>query len=376
MSENILAHIMAASIGAAAVLFTLLMRRAFSAIFALVRRTEEEQILRRLSNHQFYRGVGLFIRAAVLVGWLTALYLIMGLYEPAAVVRDAAARMVQSAYVTVILNVFARPLFRMGDQEVTLQFLLFLILVIISVTVASGFVRTFFRRQLLSRLGLEEGVQEALATAIGYLVLAVGLLVAFEVVGVDLSTLAVIAGALSIGVGFGLQNIANNFISGLILLIERPIKVGDRIEVGDVHGRVIRISARSTTVRTNDNIDIIVPNSELVSDRVVNWSQKDRRVRFRIPVGVAYGADVERALELMADAAEAVPEVLSASARFISFGESSLQLEARIWTSKRLHRRGLIVSEVNLAILRKFREHGIEIPFPQRDIHIKSHPPE
>ncbi len=375
-AEQLLAHITAASIAIAAVLYTLVMKKLVSGIRGLVERAEEEQILRHLTNHQFYRGLAFLVRASVFATWFAALYFVMGLYEPLGIGRQQMADITHTVYTAVAVSVFTRPLFRLGDQDVTLQFLLVLTLLVAAVAVASGFARTFMRRQLLSRLGLDVGIQEALATAGGYLVLAVGLLVAFEIAGVDLSTLAVIAGALSIGVGFGLQNIANNFISGLILLIERPIKVGDRIEVGSVHGRVVRISARSTAVRTNDNIDIIVPNSELVSDRVVNWSQKDRRVRFRIPVGVSYETDVELALDLMTEAAEEIPDVLSASARFLSFGDSALELEARIWTSRRLHRRGLIISEVNLAILRKFREHGIEVPFPQRDVHIKSHPAE
>lgn len=317
-----------------------------------------------------------FLVLALIGLWTTSLYYALAVVPSLASTRDTLTGWVE-ALGTVAGNVFSRPMFHLGDQGISLSFLLGLAILMIILVSAVGFARSFIKSQILARLGIDQGLQETLATAIGYALLVIGFLVALELVGIDLSTLAIIAGALSIGIGFGLQNIANNFVSGLIILIERPIKVGDRIEVGSVHGRVVRISARSTAVRTNDNIDIIVPNSELISDRVTNWSQKDTRVRFRVPVGVSYGTDVDRAMEIMEKAAREVPEVLASpapSARFISFGDSSLNLELRIWTQKRLHRPGLILSDVNRAIYKSFLEHGIQIPFPQADVHIRTWP--
>jgi small-conductance mechanosensitive channel len=176
-------------------------------------------------------------------------------------------------------------------------------------------------------------------------------------------------------VGFGLQNIAGNFISGLIILFERPIKLGDRIEVGAVEGDVVRIGSRSTTVVTNDNIAIIIPNSKFITENVVNWSHTGENVRFRIPVSVAYGSDVRRVEKVLLEVAAENPDVLREPApavRFAEFGDSGLAFELRAWTTALLHRRGKLVSDLNFAIYDKFKQHGIEIPFPQRDLHIRS----
>lgn len=335
-----------------------------------------ERIFSSVCNNHIYGVLRWLIMAATGACWLAVVYFLSGLYEPVAVFRAQASSTVFMVWDSVI-SVITRPLFQLGDQEVSVRFVTVLVVLLVVVAVGSGFVRNFIRRQFLSRTSLDRGMQESIATAAGYLVMAIGYLVALDMAGLDLSTLAVIVGALSIGIGFGLQNVANNFVSGLILLIERPIKVGDRIELEGINGRVMRISARSTAVRTNDNIDIVVPNSELVSEKVINWSQKDRKVRFRIPVGVAYGTDVEHAMDLMVKAAGTVPGVLKSpapSARFISFGDSALNLEVRVWTAERLHRRGLLFSDVNRAVYYQFMKHDIQIPFPQQDVYIKSWP--
>lgn len=184
-----------------------------------------------------------------------------------------------------------------------------------------------------------------------------------------------LAGAVGIGVGFGLQNVISNFFAGLIIMFERPIKVGDRIEVDKVEGDVLEIGARSTVVLINDNIAIIVPNSKFITENVVNWKYNDGKVRFRIPVGVAYGTDVrlvEKVLLEVADAAKDVMEHPAPVVRLMKFGDSALEFELRVWSETQVHRKGALVSAINLAICDKFREYGIEIPFPQRDIHIRS----
>ncbi len=314
--------------------------------------------------------------AAVATLWGVAFYHASGAIPALARARDLVGGFLTELG-SAVGAIMTRSFFYVGDQGISIWFLASLAIIVALVVSLAGMIRALTRRHVLSRTGLDVGVQESLASAVGYIILGLGLLIALELMGIDLSTLAIVAGGLSIGIGFGLQNVANNFVSGLIILVERPIKVGDRIEVGGTHGRVVRISARSTMVRTNDNIDIIVPNSELVSGRVTNWSQKDRRVRFRVPVGVAYGTDVELAMRLMQDAARDVDGVLETpapAARFMAFGDSSLNLELRVWTSRRLHRRGLLVSQLNLAIYRMFLQHEIKIPFPQRDLHIKDWP--
>jgi small-conductance mechanosensitive channel len=201
--------------------------------------------------------------------------------------------------------------------------------------------------------------------------------VILQTAGIDLTTLNILAGAVGIGVGFGLQNIANNFISGLIILFERPIKIGDRIVVGEIEGDVVSIDARSTTVLTNDNIAIIVPNSKFITENVINWSHNDPKIRFRIPITVAYGTETRLVERLLLEVAAENNDVLNDPApgvRLIEFGDNGLHFELRAWTTALLHRRGLLVSALNFAIYDKLREHGIEIPFPQRDIHIRSSP--
>jgi small-conductance mechanosensitive channel len=187
--------------------------------------------------------------------------------------------------------------------------------------------------------------------------------------------LTVLFGALGIGVGFGLQGVTNNFVSGIILLLERPIKVGDRIEVGNVNGDVINISPRATTIVTNDNIAIIVPNADFISSKVVNWSYTNRNVRFNFPVGVSYGSDPEQIRRVLLEVALAHQGVLKdpkPSVLFDGFGDSSLNFLLRVWTREFATVPGVLRSDLYFAISRAFKEHGIEIPFPQRDLHIKS----
>ncbi len=203
----------------------------------------------------------------------------------------------------------------------------------------------------------------------------VGLVIGLQSAGVDLSSLVVVGGAVSVGVGFGLQTVPNNFISGLILLVERPIKLGDRVEVGEINGDVVRIAARSTWVRTNDNVVIVVPNSEFVSNRITNWTANDRQVRSSVPVGVSYGSNPEEVRDVLIKVAQDHPDVLDQpdpEVRFVAFGDSSLDFELRVWTNKRVQTPKTLTSEGLFSILRPFRERGIEIPFPQRDVHLKS----
>lgn len=189
-----------------------------------------------------------------------------------------------------------------------------------------------------------------------------------------MSALSLLAGALGVGIGFGLQNITDNFISGLIILFEKPIKVGDRIEVGDVDGDVISISVRATTIQTNDNISMIIPNSEFISQKVINWSHNDRNIRYRIPIGVSYKEDPEQVKSLLIGVANRHKHVLKDPAPvvlFDEFADSSINFTLAIWTSTYTDRPLLLKSEILFEVFKVFREKGIEIPFPQRDIHIK-----
>lgn len=248
------------------------------------------------------------------------------------------------------------------------------------ITLLARGARRLLLNHILDKTPLDLSVRHAVATSAQYLIVIVGLLLLLQSAAeIDLTVLGLLAGGVGVGVGFGLQNIANNLISGIFILFERPIKVGDRIEVGEVHGHVVRIAARATTVRTNDNIDFIIPNSSFTSFNVINWSHGDQRVRFRVPVSVAYGSDarlVERLLLEVAEENENVLKEPSPRVVFWAFGESALEFQLRVWTTRMLHRRGVFFGQLNLAIYEKFKEHGIQIPFPQRDLHLKTAPPD
>lgn len=232
-----------------------------------------------------------------------------------------------------------------------------------------------FVNQVLSKYSTDIGVSQSIGTIVQYLVIIIGGFFIIQTSGISLGSLNVLAGALGVGIGFGLQNIANNFISGLIILFERPIKVGDRIEVGNIQGDVTKVSARATTVNTNDNISIIVPNSEFISQRVINWSHNDRSIRFHVPVGVSYNEDPATIKKILLDIANKHPDVLKRPAPdvlFVEYGDSSLNFDLLIWTSTYINRPIILKSQLYYEIFEKFKEHNIEIPFPQRDLHLRS----
>ncbi|CAN5697954.1 hypothetical protein BH09VER1_BH09VER1_04870 [soil metagenome] len=241
----------------------------------------------------------------------------------------------------------------------------------------SSVLKHFFLSHFLSTSGLNRALQYAIAQIVGYVILIIGAALSLQNAGIDLSALAFLAGAIGVGVGFGLQNIASNFISGIILLIERPVEIGDRVEIGDVAGTVTEIRARSTTVLTNDNISMIVPNSKLVEDTVTNWTHSDPKIRFRVPIGVAYGSDVAKVEGVLMEVAREHPKALSdppPAVFFDGFGDNSLNFELCVWSEEMSYRPRRFRSDLNFAIERKLREAGIEIPFPQRDVWIRSAP--
>jgi small-conductance mechanosensitive channel len=268
-------------------------------------------------------------------------------------------------------------LFRIGDTEVTAATLVVALLILLVTWVASRLARTFVAMRLLGRTRLKVGVRYAIGRILGYVILVLGLLVALQTIGVNATMLAAFSAALGIGLGFGLQDIVKNFVAGLVLLIERPIEVGDRVVVGDATGEVVEIRARATIVRTNDEVDLIVPNSRFITDTVQNWSYGSNRVRHRIPVGVAYASDPEVVVQALVAAAGRSENVLKDPAPTVllkGFGDSSLDFELRCWTRTLLHRQGAFRAEVNRLILEELSSRGIEIPFPQQDLHIRTAP--
>jgi len=267
------------------------------------------------------------------------------------------------------------PVTKVGESEITLWTIVYLLFLVFILFYITAKLRKWIVYKLLSKSKIDLGVRVAVGTIIRYIVLIVGLVIVLQTVGIDLSAITILAGALGVGIGFGLQNITTNFVSGIVILFERPIKVGDRIEVGKVSGDVIRISMRSTTIVTNDNISIIVPNSEFISSTVINWSHIDRNVRLNYPVKVSYKEDPERVKKILLEVAaenegvlkEPKPDVL-----FDEYGDNSLNFNLRIWTREYINRPGVLRSQLYYAVFKKFKENGIEIPYPQRDLHIKN----
>ncbi len=218
-------------------------------------------------------------------------------------------------------------------------------------------------------------MQVLLAKLIKILLVAIAILIALNTVGIDLTALAVFSGALGIGIGLGLQRIVSNLFSGLILLIDRSIKPGDVIAVGDTYGWISSLGARYTAVRTRDGTEHLIPNEDLIVQRVENWSHSDRVVRLRVPVGVAYDTDVRLARQLCMEVAQSIPRILRSpppTCLLKGFGDSSVDLELRFWIDDPQNGRSNVMSEILLGIWDRFHEQAIEIPFPQRDIHIRN----
>lgn len=274
-----------------------------------------------------------------------------------------------------ILGIFTTDYFSIGEVEFSIWSIVLFFFSIGLLFYVSGKLNKLLVDKILIRYNLDIGVRQSIGTITRYIIIVLGLFIIINTAGINLSAITVLFGALGVGIGFGLQNIFNNFISGLIILFERPIKVGDRIEVGEVNGDVVTISARSTTVITNDNISIIIPNSEFISNRVINWSHNDRKIRFRFPVGVSYKEDPQRVKDILMEVLRQNDGVLKSPAPdvwFDEFGDSSLNFKLMVWTMKYVQRPELLKSQLYYEIFAKFKKHNIEIPFPQRDLHLRS----
>src|SRR5918996_5111940 len=194
-------------------------------------------------------------------------------------------------------------LFEINKTAVTPSSILMFLVFIALFAVTSRVLQRVLRAQVLSRMSLDKGIQYTLTRITHYLIMIIGAVVAFQFIGIDLTGLAIILGFLSVGIGFGLQNVTSNFVAGLILLLERPIKVGDRVMVGDQEGDVLEIKMRSTTIRTLNNVALIVPNSDFVSSKVENWSYGDQRLRVDVDVGVSYRSDLETVIRSLRETA-------------------------------------------------------------------------
>lgn len=272
-----------------------------------------------------------------------------------------------------VLNILKGHLTR-GTMSISMgDILVFILTLWISILLAR-FIRFMLGEEVLPRMTLPRGVPAAVSFTAYYLILVFGFLLSLSAAGIEWSRFAILAGALGIGIGFGLQNLVNNFVSGLILIFERPIKLGDTIEFGPLRGQVMRIGIRSSTIRTWEGAEVIVPNGNLISNEVINWTLSDRKRRLKVPVGVAYGTDPNLVLGILTAVAQDQKDVLDdpkPKATFKGFGESSLDFELR-YSIREFEDWVWIKSEINLAILDALKAAEIEIPFPQRDLYVRS----
>jgi small-conductance mechanosensitive channel len=275
---------------------------------------------------------------------------------------------------SLINDILNFTLFHVNEAPITVTSLLIFLLFFTGFIFLGIFVRKALNRRILKRLRMDDGVRYTLSRITQYTIIVIGALISFQFIGLNLNSLAVIFGLLSVGIGFGLQNITANFISGLILLFERPISVGDRVMVSQIEGDVIEINIRATKIRTVNNVFIIVPNYDLVSKEVVNYSHGNPTYRLDIDVGVSYSSDLDRVLGALGEVASENEMVLQhpqPQVHLVSFGDSARDMQLRAWIGdvKNCPR---VRNELNQAIVRKFHEHDIEIPFPQRDLHVRS----
>jgi len=274
-----------------------------------------------------------------------------------------------------IVEIFTTTIFTLGKLDISLAFIITFILSFVFLFYIAGKLEKLLVKRILIKSSLNRGTIQAAGAILKYSILTVGFFVIINTAGIDLTALGFLAGALGVGIGFGLQNITNNFISGIIILFERPIKIGDRIEVGSIKWDVHEISARSTTIITNDNITLIVPNSEFISNTVINWSHNDRMVRFHFPVGVSYNEDPRIVRKIVLEAVSQNSGVLKKphpELLFDNFGDSSINFNLVIWTIEYTDRPMILKSQLYYAIFKKFTDNNIQIPFPQRDLHLVS----
>lgn len=265
-------------------------------------------------------------------------------------------------------------LFTVQDVGITASHLTVALLAILLSLILSAVIRSILHKRVFKKLKVDPGLEYALLKFTHYIILVLGVYIGLQSINIPLGALVGLFAVIGVGIGFGLQNLASNFTSGVILLMERPVKVGDRLEINGVWGDIVRINLRTSIIKTPDEISIIVPNSKLLDEYVTNYSYGNPRVRVHVPVGVAYGSDVELVTSILMSVAESSPRILKAPAPkvwFKEFGDSSLNFELLCWIPN-AERKYDAISELNYAIDKGFRENQIQIPFPQRDLHLKS----
>ena len=274
----------------------------------------------------------------------------------------------------LLVKALGAPLFTVNERAYSAFDLVALPALLLALWLGVGLLVRAVRSQLFEAAGVESGLQETLAILLRYALTFIGAIVLLQGFGVDVRALAIAVSVLGVGIGFGLQNIANNFVSGVLLNLERPIRPGDYVNVGAFEGTVVRVGGRSTTLRTNDGVLILIPNAKFLETEVVNWNLGDPRSRVHLPVGVAYGSDLALARRALLEAARGHPEVEHdprPQVQLVGFGASSLDLELLVWTRDPRDKNRL-ESDLNFRIAESLLRHGIEVPFPQLDLRVRT----
>jgi small-conductance mechanosensitive channel len=312
------------------------------------------------------RAADLAVLVPMAALWLGTAHVLTGLLPPLAAAR--------AQLPPLLARALHAPIFRLNDVPYAAIDLLALPALLALLWIAVGGATRLLRAQLQRLAGAERPGHDTLLLLVRGALMFLGTVVVLQVSGIDVSSLTLLASVLGLGIGFGLQNIANNFVSGIVIGFERPIQPGDFVQVGAFTGTVRRIGARSTEIRTLDRVSILVPNSRFLEHEVVNWSHGDPTTRLHVPVGVAYGSDIRRVRAALLDAARDHREILRdprPRVEFRGFGESALDFELLAWTRdpQAQHR---LTSDLNYRVEANLRRHGVQVPFPQRDLHLRS----
>ncbi|MGB3296725.1 MAG: mechanosensitive ion channel domain-containing protein [Phormidesmis sp.] len=296
--------------------------------------------------------------------WIGALLYVTNLFPR--------TRQISYQVISQLTETFTNDSIPLGSAPVSILDLFRVLALVLLVAIAARITANLIKRKVLQETGINRGVQEAISILLHYSLMFVGAIVVLQASGINLSSLTILASALGVGAGLGLQNIVKDIGSGLVLVFERPVQVGEFVQIGEQMGTVERIGARSTEIRTVDQVSVIVPNSQFLENEVVNWSHRNPISRIRIPIGVSYKADPEIVRQLLLRVGNAHPEVLATPLTivlFCGFGESALQFELLVWIAQPSHQ-FVITSDLRFMLSKALHEAGISIPYPQRDVHV------
>jgi potassium efflux system protein len=328
-------------------------------VIAYALRVWPMRLLHMVQHHRAFlerRIYKLFLWLA-LVAWFTRYLDYLGLFDP----------------VSSMAGAFLNTRFERGSISTSVGDIVAFFLTVLAAYLLSAFIRFVLEEDVYSRTRIATGQSYAVSSLLNYSILAIGFVVALGVLGLDLNKVTVLLGAFGVGIGFGLQSVVNNFVSGLILLFERPIHVGDTVQVGNFQGRVRRIGIRASIVHTAQGAEIIVPNAQLITQDVTNWTLSDRLRRIDLPVAVIAGAAPKKVIELIETVARAHPQVLHDPAPrclFMSYGDNAINFELRAWTD--FANSGQVHSDLTVAIYEAVNAAGMSFPFPQREVRLLS----